>query len=97
MLTNQQIEKINKTISNKVFNYVGPLINGVDTKVNIDFKIKFLGYKEMISVGEYYNYLKVGITIVGLNDPLSKLIISDDNYLGDNQYQFFKNNLYYFL
>jgi hypothetical protein len=96
MLTNQQIEKINKTISNKVFNYVGPLINGVDTKVNIDFKIKFLGYKEMISVGEYYNYLKVGITIVGLNDPLSKLIISDDNYLGDNQYQFFKNNLYYF-
>jgi hypothetical protein len=96
MLTNQQIEKINKTISNRVFNYNGILINGVDTNANIDFKIEFLGYKKMISVGEYYNYLKVGVTIIGLNDGLSKLILSDNNYLGNNQYQFFKNSLYHF-
>lgn len=96
MLTNQQIEKINKTISNRVFNYNGILINGVDTNANIDFKIEFLGYKKMINVGEYYNYLKVGVTIIGLNDGLSKLILSDNNYLGNNQYQFFKNSLYHF-
>lgn len=96
MLIPQQIEKINKTISNRVFNYNGILINGVDTNANIDFKIEFLGYKKMISVGEYYNYLKVGVTIIGLNDGLSKLILSDNNYLGNNQYQFFKNSLYHF-
>jgi hypothetical protein len=96
MLSPQQIEKINKTISNRVFNYNGILINGVDTNANIDFKIEFLGYKKMISVGEYYNYLKVGVTIIGLNDGLSKLILSDINYLGNNHYQFFKNSLYHF-
>jgi len=97
MLSNQQIEKINTTISNKAFNYQGEILNGVDTKVNIDFKIEFLGYKEMISVGEYYNYLKVGITIVELNDPLSKLIFSGDK--NDNLMDwkvFFKASLYYF-
>ena len=78
MLTNQQIEKINNTISNKVFNYSGPLINGVERNVDINFKIEFLGYKEMISVGEYYNYLKVGVTIVELKDELSKLVLSGD-------------------
>jgi len=100
MLSDQQIEKINKTISNKIFNYQGEILNGVDTKVNIDFKIKFLGYKEMISVGEYYNYLKVGITIVGLNDQLSKLILSGDS--GDKNNDvidwkvFFQTSLYHF-
>ena len=100
MLTNQQIDKINNTISNKVFNYSGPLINGVDRNVDINFKIEFLGYKQMISVGDYYNYLKVGVTIVELKDELSKLVISGDNGSkndGSMDWKgFFQNSLYHF-
>ena len=100
MLTNQQIDKINNTISNKVFNYSGPLINGVDRNVDINFKIEFLGYKQMISVGDYYNYLKVGVTIVELKDELSKLVISGDNGSkndGSMDWKgFFQTSLYHF-
>ena len=100
MLSNQQIEKINKTSSDKVFNYSGPLINGVDMDANIDFKIEFLGYKQMISVGEYYNYLKVGVTIVGLKDKLSKLVLLGDDGKGNIDSMdwkvFFQTSLYHF-
>jgi hypothetical protein len=94
MLSDQQIEKINKTISNKVFNYRGPLINGVERNVNIDFKIKFLGYKQMISVGEYYDYLKVDVTIVELKDDLSKLFLSEEDPM--DWKIFFQTSLYHF-
>jgi hypothetical protein len=94
MLTNQQIEKINKTISNKVFNYVGPLINGVNRNADINFKIEFLGYKEMISVGDYYNYLKVDVTIVELKDELSKLFLSEEDPM--DWKIFFQTSLYHF-
>jgi hypothetical protein len=94
MLSDQQIEKINKTISNKVFNYRGPLINGVERNVNIDFKLEFLGYKQMISVGEYYDYLKVDVTIVELKDELSKLFLSEEDPM--DWKIFFQTSLYHF-
>ena len=74
MLTEKQIDKINNILEKKVFNYNGPIVSGAPNNGDIDYKINLLGYKKMMSVGEYYNYLKISVNIIGLNNQISKLV-----------------------
>lgn len=75
MLTEKQINSINeKILSKKVFKFTGELIAGYPKPSDIDYTVKITGYKKMISVGEYYDYALLKVTIIGLNDDLSKLL-----------------------
>ena len=74
MLTEKQIERINRMISDRVFKYKGEIISDYPTPADIDYQFKITGYRKMISVGEYYDYALLSVTIVGLHDKLSQLL-----------------------
>jgi len=79
MLSEKQINSINqKILSNRVFKFTGSIISGVDTPSDIDYTVKITGYKKMMSVGEYYDYALLKVTIIGVNDYLSKLLFSPE-------------------
>jgi hypothetical protein len=78
MLSKKNIDKINNLVSKKKFKYTGELISGVDIKTDIDYTFKITGYKKMISVGEYYDYVLLNVTIIGAHDHLSKMIFSPE-------------------
>ena len=94
MLTDNQISKINNYLEGKVFTYNGDIIYNVDKKADFDFKFKILGYKKMISVGEWYDYTKVSITLFNFRDDLSKFFFVDNEMVTslkkDNLQSFWK-------
>lgn len=75
MLTENQIHKINKMLENKVFKFKGGITSDESFMIDIDYKIKLLGYKKMIRIGEWTDYLMVGVDIVKLNDKISPYFI----------------------
>lgn len=98
------IRIINKYFQNKILNYKGPIIHGVDIEGDIDFNIEVLGTRKMISVGEYYDYFILKITIVGLNNDLSKLLFGlipgmEDfsRILSEKEFWYFKQQLILYL
>lgn len=74
MLTEKQIDRINKLISTRTFKYKGEIISGVPQNADIDYKFKITGYRKMMSVGEYYDYALLDVVIIGVNDHISKLL-----------------------
>ena len=97
MLSEKIIELINKIASNKTFNYNGEIIAGADVKSDIDYKFKVTGQRKMMSVGEYYDYLKLEVTITGFNDKFSRLIFGfDEQYKHMDFEKMYKSQLYPF-
>ena len=97
MLTEKQINRINKLLSTRTFKYTGEIISGYPTPADIDYKFKITGYKEMISVGDYYDYALLDVVITGLNDKFSQLLfIPEDNEQGQMIAKSFENRLYKF-
>lgn len=90
------IKIINKYFKGKTLNYKGPIIHGVEIEGDIDFNVEVLGTKKMISVGEYYDYFILKITIVGLNNDLSKLLFGGIPHLVDLSKIINENNFWYF-
>ena len=78
MISEKQVNLINKIASKETFKYTGELIQGVDQPADIDYKFRITGHKKMMSVGEYYDYLLLEVTITGVNDPISKLIFTPE-------------------
>ena len=78
MLSEKQIELVNKMASKQTFKYQGELIPGADFKADIDYKFQITGHRKMMSVGEYYDYLKLGVVITSLNDSFSRIIFGFD-------------------
>jgi len=68
------LKVLNKHFKDRVLNYDGPIILNVELNGDIDFKVEFVGTKQMISVGEYKDYLSFNLYIVGLNNEISKLL-----------------------
>jgi len=97
MLSKKNIDKINNLVSKKKFKYTGALISGVDIKTDIDYTFKITGYKKMISVGEYYDYVLLNVTIIGAHDHLSKMIFSPERTeQGEILANVFESKLYKF-
>jgi len=71
---------MNRFLENREFKFKGKLLDGSSHIPNsdIDFKFKITGTKKMISVGDYYDYLTVEVTLIRLNDRLSQLFFSPD-------------------
>ena len=58
MLTEKEIDRLNGVLKNKIFKYSKGLFDyDLLDENDFDFKFQILGYKKMISVGEYYDYL----------------------------------------
>jgi hypothetical protein len=99
MLTEKQLDRINKLLSNRTFKFRGYLIPDLpeSMKSDIDYKFKVDGYRKMTSVGEEYDYAKLNVVITGLNDRFSQLLFTpEDNEQGKMIARSFENRLYKF-
>jgi hypothetical protein len=99
MLTEKQLERINKLLSDRTFKFRGHIIPDLPESMrsDIDYKFKIDGYRKMTSVGEEYDYALLNVVIIGLNDQLSQLIFSpEDNEQGKIIARSFENRLYKF-
>lgn len=97
MLTEKQINRINKLLSTRTFKYTGEIISGYPTPADIDYKFKITGYKKMISVGDYYDYALLDVVITGLNDKFSQLLFTPEpTEQGQMIAKSFENRLYKF-
>ena len=73
MFTQEEISKINKSISKQEFEtpvYVYPGGDEVDKSVTYTFEI--VGIRPMISVGEWYDYVVYDVTILNASETLKK-------------------------
>jgi hypothetical protein len=97
MLTNQEINRLNKFLENKTFNYQGLMIFNTRTIVDLDYKFEIIGYTKRISVGQYYDYINISLTIFNFRDKLSQLIFSSNDTKEQEFWKsFFDNNLFFF-
>lgn len=97
MLTEKQIDRINKLLSTRTFKYTGEIISDVLQKSDIDYKFKITGYRKMMSVGEYYDYALLDVVIIGVNDYVSKLLFDPaPTEEGEMIARSFENRLYKF-
>ena len=60
--TEEKLRRINKVIKDMVFSFEGEVGSGMNVKV--DFQFKITGVKPMISLGEWYDYIVVDVTII---------------------------------
>lgn len=72
LISQKKIDKINKIIKDMVFTYKGPISDW--SKGEFDYQFQIVGQKPMISVGEWYNYLVVGVLIVDGNDNTTVIL-----------------------
>lgn len=72
MLSENQINKINQILYKRVFKYKGGFLVSSDSSLDIDYKVRLLGYKKMISVGEWTDYLMVEVEFISYNDKISE-------------------------
>jgi hypothetical protein len=64
MISEKHIEKINRVIKDMVFDYNGEIhIEGLH--INFKYQFQIIGQREMISVGELYDYLQISVKIIG--------------------------------
>jgi hypothetical protein len=99
MLTEKQLNRLNKLLSTRKFKYKGRIINNLPESMisDIDYKFKIDGYKKMTSVGEEYDYALLNVVITGLNDKFSQLLFTpEDNEQGKMIAKSFENRLYKF-
>jgi hypothetical protein len=76
MLTEKQLNRVNKLLENRVFTYNDELLHNVPgVTANFDYKIKLLGYKPMISVGEKKDFLMVSVDFIKFNNEISKNVL----------------------
>lgn len=76
MISDKIIEKLNPIFDKKPLRYKGSLLGHDMIESEIDFKIRLLGHRKMISVGEYYDYLMVEVTIVGVHDTIGTFLFN---------------------
>ena len=89
--TEEKLRRVNKVIKDMVFTYEGQLIVGLDWKAKFDYQFQIKGVRQMISVGELYDYLMVDVTIIDGDE----MFLVSDKLMGSsitNEY-LLKNNL----
>jgi len=96
MLTEKEINRLNGILENMTFKYTDGLFSEDSGKINMDIKFQILGYKKMISVGEYYDYLRISVTLLNFKDEITQKIFLKLGVNGDFLNKYFKDNMYYF-
>ena len=91
MYTEEKLRRVNKVIKDMVFTYEGQILIGSGWKTKFDYQFQIKGVRQMISVGELYDYLIVDVTIIDGD----KMFFVSAKLMGSsftNDY-LFKNNL----
>lgn len=91
MYTEEKLRRVNKVIKDMVFTYEGQIVIGLDWKTNFDYQFQIKGVRQMISVGELYEYLMVDVTIID-GDKMFLISVKLMGSSFTNDY-LFKNNL----
>jgi len=73
MISEKHIERINKVVKDMVFEFEGNIFTP-DLSVKFDYQYTITGQRQMISVGEYYDYLDVLVEIVDADEKSLKFL-----------------------
>jgi len=73
MISEKHIERINNVIKDMVFEFEGEIFTP-DLKIKFDYQFTITGQRQMISVGEYYDYLDILVEIVDADEHSIKLL-----------------------
>ena len=73
MISEKHIERINKVIKDMVFEFEGNIFTP-DLSVKFEYQFVITGQRQMISVGEYYDYLDVLVEIVDADEKSLKFL-----------------------
>lgn len=91
MYSEEKLRRVNKVIKDMVFTYEGRIIVSLEWKTKFDYQFQIKGVRQMISVGELYDYLMVDVTIIDGD----KMFLAAAKLMGPsitNEYRL-KNNL----
>jgi hypothetical protein len=72
MHTNEEQSQLNNFLQHETFTMEVDFFG--DQKFEVEYKFKLVGVRKMISVGEYYDYIRVFVTIVGGEERFKKLL-----------------------
>ena len=73
MISEKHIQRINNVIKDMVFEFEGEVFTP-DLKIKFDYQFTITGQRQMISVGEYYDYLDILVEIVDADEHSIKLL-----------------------
>ena len=103
MYTEEKLRRVNKVIKDMVFTYEGQLIVGLDWKAKFDYQFQIKGVRQMISVGELYDYLMVDVTIIDgdkmflVSAKLMGMFVTNEYLLKNNLSMNISEELQYFF
>ena len=103
MYTEEKLRRVNKVIKDMVFTYEGQILIGSGWKTKFDYQFQIKGVRQMISVGELYDYLMVDVTIIDgdkmflVSAKLMGMFITDEYLLKNNLSTSISEELQYFF
>ena len=91
MFTQNQLNKINLMLENKIFTYNGDVFSS--GFLNFNYKIKLTGYKKLIHIGEWTDFIKVDVDITEYNNQVTKHVFDNGVLTQDNIPFLLKNEI----
>ena len=73
MHTNEEQSQLNNFLERETFTMETNFFGG-ESKFEFEYKFKLVGVRKMMSVGEYYDYIRVFVTIVDGEDRFKKFL-----------------------
>lgn len=83
MYTDKEQSQLNNFLERETFTMETDFLGG-DSKYEFEYKFKLVGVRKMMSVGEYYDYIRVFVTLTDMSDNVKILlkIFTDHKQLG---------------
>lgn len=72
MYTNEEQSQLNNFLERETFTMENDLFG--EQKFKVNYKFKLVGIRKMISVGEYYDYIRVFVTIIDGEQRFKRLL-----------------------
>ena len=72
MFSEKEIEKINRFLSDQTFECSSTLMGNRGMLFNFEYQFAITGIRQMISVGEWYDNVKVYVEIIDVEDQYKK-------------------------
>jgi hypothetical protein len=82
MITEKDQIFINNFLKNEVIEFKSEVVGG---NFMLDYKMKLVGTKKMISVGDYYDYVLIDVQIVDSEERFKKLLNVLTTYMKDKE------------
>jgi hypothetical protein len=82
MITEKDQIFINNFLKNEVIEFKSEVVGG---NFMLDYKMKLVGTKKMISVGDYYDYVLIDVQIVDSEERFKKFLKVLTTYMNDKE------------